>query len=127
MEETSIRLDDGDHKNQCMDAEKSTGKLITRIISRERVARMMSFEGRTVAIYAPSGLGNECADATAGSDYQHIRIAHLNLHLSSREKRITRTCHRFIKSFNVYCTVSTIDSGRYMSGRSAPVTTPPSP
>lgn len=41
----------------------SAGSAITRRISRERVARRISFEGRTVAICVPSGLGKECAEA----------------------------------------------------------------
>lgn len=36
---------------------------MTRKISSERVERRISFELRTVAMYAPSGLGNACAEA----------------------------------------------------------------
>lgn len=42
---------------------KSAGSAITRRSSRERVARMTSFEGKMVAMCAPSGLGRECAEA----------------------------------------------------------------
>jgi hypothetical protein len=64
---TSIRFDDSDHKNQEIEAASSDGRDITRVISRERVVRMLSLEGRIVAMYAPSGLGRDWLDA--GSQY----------------------------------------------------------
>lgn len=59
----SIRFDDSDHRNQEIDAASSGGRDITRMISRDRVARMLSFEGRMVAMYAPLGLGRDWVDA----------------------------------------------------------------
>lgn len=56
-------VDDADHRNQFTDAASSAGRDITRVVSRERVSRMLSLEGKTVAICAPSGLGMDCADA----------------------------------------------------------------
>jgi hypothetical protein len=41
----------------------SGGREITRANSRERVARMLSFDGRIVAMYAPLGLGRDWLDA----------------------------------------------------------------
>lgn len=41
----------------------SAGSVMTRKISRERVERRISFKLRIVAMYAPSGLGNACAEA----------------------------------------------------------------
>lgn len=61
--EIRTRLDELDHKKNCMLDVKSAGRAITRTISRERVPRMVSFDGSAVAMYAPSGLGSECADA----------------------------------------------------------------
>jgi hypothetical protein len=58
-EPTRIRVDDSDQKNQEIEAASSGGRDITRVISRDRVARMLSLEGRTVAMYAPSGLGRD--------------------------------------------------------------------
>jgi hypothetical protein len=57
-----ILLDDADHMNHWIAVDDS-GRAMTRIISRERVALMVSFDGRSVAIKDPLGLGNECADA----------------------------------------------------------------
>lgn len=48
-----------DHENHSIEVASSGGRDITRVISRERVARMLSLEGRTVAMYAPSGLGED--------------------------------------------------------------------
>ena len=62
-EPTSTRLEDSDHKNQEIEAASSDGRDITRVISRDRVARMLSLEGRTVAMNAPSGLGRDWVDA----------------------------------------------------------------
>jgi hypothetical protein len=56
-------LDDGDHRNHCIEEAISVGSVITRKISRERVERRITFELSIVAIYAPSGLG--CAYAEA--------------------------------------------------------------
>jgi len=87
---TSIRLDDSDHKNHETEAASSGGRDITREISRDRVARMLSLEGRTVAMYAPSGLGRDWEDAKyqkSVSNYQ----GHLKdrvLHFKDREKRM---------------------------------------
>jgi hypothetical protein len=58
-EPTSIRFEDSDHKNQEVEDASSGGRDITRVISRDRVARMLSLEGRMVAINAPSGLGSD--------------------------------------------------------------------
>ena len=63
-EAKSIRAEDADHKNHRMDDASSAGSDITRVTSRERVARILSFEGRIVAMYAPSGLGRDWVDAT---------------------------------------------------------------
>jgi len=62
-EPRSMRVDDSDHTNQDIEDASSGGSVITRVISRDRVARMLSFEGRIVAMYAPSGLGRDCVDA----------------------------------------------------------------
>lgn len=59
VEATRIRFEDSDHKNHEIDVASSGGRDITRIISRERVARMLSLEGRIVAIYSPFGLGRD--------------------------------------------------------------------
>lgn len=58
-EPTSIRFEDSDHKNQEIEDASSGGRDITRVISRDRVARILSLEGKTVAINAPSGLGSD--------------------------------------------------------------------
>jgi hypothetical protein len=60
---TSTRFDDADHKNQEIEATSSEGRDITRMISRERVSRMLRVEGKIIAMYAPSGLGSDCLDA----------------------------------------------------------------
>jgi hypothetical protein len=44
---------------------KSVGRVITREISRDRITRRVSLPGRRVAMYAPSGLGNECVEAVS--------------------------------------------------------------
>jgi hypothetical protein len=59
----SIRFEDSDHKNQEIEAANSGGRGITRVISRDRVARMLSLQGRIVAMCAPSGLGRDWAEA----------------------------------------------------------------
>jgi hypothetical protein len=56
-DERSTLLDDSDHNSDCV--ENDAGKGMTRVVSRDRVARRVSFEGRIVAMYAPSGLGME--------------------------------------------------------------------
>lgn len=53
----SSRLEEHDHKNDVIDAVSSEGSAMVRIISRVRVSLKCSFDGRTVAIYAPLGLG----------------------------------------------------------------------
>jgi hypothetical protein len=60
---TSTRFDDADHRNQEIEATSSEGRDITRMISRERVSRMLRVEGKIIAMYAPSGLGSDCLDA----------------------------------------------------------------
>ena len=56
---TSIRFEDSDQRNHETDAVSSVGREMTRIISRERVVRILSLEGRIVAMYAPFGLGRD--------------------------------------------------------------------
>ena len=63
VEASRIRLDVSDHRNQCTDAATSGGREITRVISKDRVSRILSLEGRIVAINAPSGLGRDCIEA----------------------------------------------------------------
>ena len=46
-----------------MDVASSEGSEITRAVSRERVERIVSFDGRIVAMYAPLGLGIDCFEA----------------------------------------------------------------
>lgn len=46
----NILLEDADHRNQLIDAASSDGSDMTRAISRERVSRMLSLEGKTVAM-----------------------------------------------------------------------------
>ncbi len=70
----SIRLEDSDHKNQETEAASSGGSDITRVISRDRVARMLSLEGRRVAMWAPSGLGRDWVDAR----YQSLSATVIN-------------------------------------------------
>jgi hypothetical protein len=62
-EATRIAVDDADQRNQFTDAASSGGRDMTRIISRERVARTLSLAGRIVAMYSPLGLGRDCEDA----------------------------------------------------------------
>ena len=59
VDATRIRFDDFDHENHDTAAASSGGREIRRIISRERVARIVSFEERIAAIYAPLGLGRD--------------------------------------------------------------------
>jgi hypothetical protein len=72
---TSIRFEDSDHKNHETEAASSGGRDITRVISRDRVVRMLSLEGRTVAMYAPSGLGRDWDDARDQELSAMIRMA----------------------------------------------------
>jgi hypothetical protein len=51
------RAEEGDHRNQEIEAASSGGRDITRRFCRERVDRMLSCDGRIVAMNAPSGLG----------------------------------------------------------------------
>jgi len=59
----SILLEEADHKNQFTDAASSGGSDTTRVVSRERVSRILSLEGKMVAMNAPFGLGRDCPDA----------------------------------------------------------------
>jgi hypothetical protein len=63
VEASRMRLDDSDHRNQCTDAATSGGREITRVTSKDRVSRMLSLEGRIVAINAPLGLGRDWVEA----------------------------------------------------------------
>lgn len=63
VEATRIRSDEGDHRNQFIEAESSEGREMTREMSRERVSLMLSLEGKMVAMFAPFGLGREWVDA----------------------------------------------------------------
>jgi hypothetical protein len=54
-----MRFEDSDQRNQCTDAATSGGRDITRIISNDRVSRMLSLDGRIVAMYVPFGLGRD--------------------------------------------------------------------
>lgn len=63
MDATKTRVDDWDHMNHEMEEAISGGSVTTRAISSERVVRMVSLEGRIVAMNAPSGLGRHCVDA----------------------------------------------------------------
>lgn len=65
MEARRIRLESNDHRNHFIEVEKSVGIVIVRRISSDCVSRMLSFEGRTVAMYAPLGLGKAWDDARA--------------------------------------------------------------
>jgi hypothetical protein len=65
---SSSLLEEFDHKNQFIDAASSEGSDITRVVSSDRVSRMLSLEGKIVAIYAPSGLGRDCTEARALSE-----------------------------------------------------------
>src|SRR5882724_5339951 len=82
-EPTTIRFDDSDHKNQEMEDASSGGRDITRVISRDRVVRMLSLEGRTVAMYAPSGLGSDWEDATYQKVLGVIAINRIRLSYTS--------------------------------------------
>ena len=59
VEASKMRFEDSDHTNQCMDATTSGGSDITRVTSNDRVSRMLSLDGRTVAMNAPFGLGSD--------------------------------------------------------------------
>jgi hypothetical protein len=91
---TSIRLEDSDHKNQETEAASSGGRDITRIISRDRVARMLSLEGRTVAMYTPSGLGKDWVDAR----YQEFSVIIISVHrvASYTSKTVRSAFWRFL-------------------------------
>lgn len=56
-----MRADDEDQRKKCMAS--SEGSVMTLITSKERVCRILSFVSSIVAIYCPSGLGNEWHDA----------------------------------------------------------------
>lgn len=58
-EARSIRVEDADHRNHEIDDASSGGRDITRVTSKERVARILSLEGRIVAMCVPSGLGRD--------------------------------------------------------------------
>ena len=89
-EARSSRFDDGDQRNQAIEEDNSGGRETTRLISRERVSRMLSLDGRIVATYAPSGLGRDCEDAKFSSRVSnHLRHSvYAFLHFRDREKRI---------------------------------------
>ena len=63
MEAKRMRFEDSDHRNQCTDAATSGGRETTRVISKDRVSRILSLDGRIVAMYALLGLGSDCAEA----------------------------------------------------------------
>jgi CRISPR/Cas system-associated protein endoribonuclease Cas2 len=52
-----IRVELSDHRHQVVEDKNSGGSVTARTISSERVARMISLVGKTVAMYAPFGLG----------------------------------------------------------------------
>lgn len=54
---TRMRVEDADHRNHDIELARSGGRVTTRVVSRERVLRMVSFEVRMVAMDEPSGLG----------------------------------------------------------------------
>lgn len=88
-EPTSIRFEDSDHKNHEIEATSSEGRDITRVISRDRVVRMLSLEGRTVAMFAPSGLGRDWADAILRNVSDDAKeLMGESLHFNDRENRI---------------------------------------
>lgn len=62
-EATRTRVDDGDHKNHVTDAASSGGSAMTRVVWRELVERIVSPDGRTVAMCAPLGLGKDWVEA----------------------------------------------------------------
>jgi len=53
------------------EAASSDGSDITRMVSRERVSLIESFEGKIVAMYAPLGLGRDCEAARRRSVYEN--------------------------------------------------------
>jgi hypothetical protein len=57
------RWEEGDQRKLVIWAVSSGGRGMTRVVSRERVVRRVSLEGRRVAMNAPSGLGRDCVDA----------------------------------------------------------------
>lgn len=59
VEAIKTRFDDSDHRNQCTDAATSGGSDMTREISKVRVFRILSLDGRIVAMEAPFGLGRD--------------------------------------------------------------------
>jgi hypothetical protein len=58
-----MRCEFADHRNHNIDVANSGGSKMTRVVSRDRVVLILSFEGRIVAMYAPSGLGRDWEDA----------------------------------------------------------------
>lgn len=64
-EESKIRWDEEDQRKLDIEAEKAAGSGMTRVVWRERVVRMVSLEGRTVAMCVPSGLGTEWTEAAS--------------------------------------------------------------
>jgi hypothetical protein len=62
-EEMRMRWEDGDQRKLVMEVERAAGRGMTRVVWRERVVRIVSLEGRIVAMKAPSGLGSEWAEA----------------------------------------------------------------
>jgi hypothetical protein len=61
------RWEEGDQRKLVICAVSSAGRGMTRVVSRERVVRRVSLEGRRVAMNAPSGLGRDCVDADIGN------------------------------------------------------------
>ena len=68
---TSSRFEDFDHRNHDIEEASSGGRFITCVISRDRVSRMLSFEGKRVAINAPFGLGRDWLDAVICGKFRH--------------------------------------------------------
>lgn len=64
-----IRAEEGDQEKNCTEEVKASGSVTMRVSSSDRTARIANLAGRMVAMYAPSGLGMEWADA-AGREHQ---------------------------------------------------------
>jgi len=62
-EDMRMRWEDGDQRKLVMEVEKAAGRGMTRAVWRERVVRIVSLEGRIVAMKVPSGLDREWAEA----------------------------------------------------------------
>lgn len=62
-----IRFEERDHWNHCI--RSSEGRDMTRVISRVLVERILSWEGRMVAIDEPLGLGMDWLDAVVCQYY----------------------------------------------------------